>query len=66
MESLQIIKFEFEQALSISEDDSFQTHFKRSNSYFLNNYFSDGILAWEANMDIQPVFSQYTVFTCYE
>ena len=29
LESLEITKFEFEQALSISEDDSFQIHLKK-------------------------------------
>ena len=60
LESLEITRFEFEQVLSISEDDSFEMHFKRDpDSCFVNNYFSNGLLAWEANMDIQPVFNQY-------
>ena len=25
----------------------------------MNNYFCDGLMAWEANMDIQPVFNHY-------
>ena len=25
----------------------------------MNNYFSAGLMAWEANMDIQPVFNHY-------
>ena len=27
------------------------------NSCFVNNYFCNGLMAWEANMDIQPVFN---------
>ena len=53
-----MIKFEFEQALSISVDDSFQIYFKRKpNLCFVNNYFNDGLLAWEGNMDIQSVLN---------
>ena len=59
LESLEINKFEFEQALSISEDDSFKIHFRReAKSCFVNNYFSDALLARKADMDIQPVFNQ--------
>ena len=44
IESLEITKFEFEQALFISKDDSFQIQFKReSNSRFVIIYFSDGL-----------------------
>ena len=42
---------------SCSED--FQIHLKRSpNSCFGDNHFSEKLLAWEANLDIQPVFKQ--------
>ena len=44
----------------ISDDNDFQIHYKRlANSCFMNNYFCDGLMVWEANMDIQPVFNQY-------
>ena len=57
---LEISKVEYEAALSISEDKDFQLHLKRPpNSCFVNNYFSDGLLSWEANLDIQPVFNHY-------
>ena len=47
-------------ALSISIDNGFQIHFKRApDSCFVNNYFSEGLLAWEANLDIQPVLDYY-------
>ena len=29
------------------------------NSCFVNNYFTDGLLVWEANIDIQPGFNHY-------
>ena len=62
LESLKITRLEFEQALSISEDDSFQKHFKReTNSCFVNNYLSDELIAWEGNIDIRPAFSQYKI-----
>lgn len=55
---------EYEAALQISDDDDFQLHLKRpTNSCFVNNYFDIGLLAWEANMDIQPVFNHYKAIT---
>ena len=33
------------------------------NSCFVNNYFRTGLLAWEANLDIQPVFNHYKAVT---
>ena len=43
-------------------DNDFQLHLNKSpNSCFVNNYFSEEILAWEANLDIQPVFNHYKV-----
>ena len=47
-------------ALSISEDSDYQLYLKRPpNSCFVNNYFTDGLLAWEAKKDIQPVLNHY-------
>ena len=44
-------------SLSISTDNDFPIHMKRlPNLCFINNYFVDGLSAWEANLDIQPVF----------
>ena len=58
--SLEISKHDYEEALSIFDDNDFQIHYKRPpNSCFVNNYFCDGLMAWEANMDIQPVFNHY-------
>ena len=60
MSLLAISKEDYEAALSISEDSDYQLYLKRPpNSCFVNNYFTDGLLAWEANIDIQPVFNHY-------
>ena len=57
---MEISRAEYEAALSISEDKDFQLYLKRSpKACFVNNYFSDGLLAWEANLEIQPVFNHY-------
>ena len=32
---------------------------REPNSCFVNNYSDDGSKAWQANMDIQPVFNEY-------
>ena len=54
----------FTLTISISNDDDFQIHFKRPpNSCFVNNYFDEGLLAWQANIDIQPVFNHYNAVT---
>ena len=46
--------------LKISPDNSYQINFKRTpQSCFTNNYFEEGLLAWEANIDIQPVLDYY-------
>ena len=59
LSSLEISE-DYEAALSISEDSGYQLYLKRPpNSCFLNNYFTDGLLSWEANIDIQPVFNHY-------
>ena len=55
---------EYYRALSISEDNDYELHLIRPpNSFFVNNYFSDGLKAWQANMDIQPVFNEYKAVT---
>ena len=53
---LQTSSKDYEEALSISDNSDFQTLYKRAPN-FVNNYFCDGLMAWEANMDIQPVFN---------
>lgn len=32
-------------------------------SCFVNNYLEDGIMAWQANLDIQPVPDYYKVIS---
>ena len=45
-------------AFSISPDSDFRLYLKRSpDSCFINNYFIPGILALNANIDVQPVFN---------
>ena len=57
---VELIENEYYESLSISSDNDFQIHFRRpSTSCFINNYFYEGILAWNANIDIQPVINQY-------
>ena len=47
-------------ALSISTDSYYQIHFKReADSCFVNNYSPVLLKAWQANIDLQPVFSYY-------
>ena len=47
-------------ALSISSDSGFQIHIKRApNACFDNNFFTEGLQTWKANIDIQPVFNHY-------
>ena len=60
LQSLGSTEEDYIEALSISEDNDFQIHLSRQpNSCFVNNYFPAGLFAWEANMDIQPVFNEY-------
>ena len=51
-------------ALSISNDSDFQIHSKRQpNACFINNIFEEGLQAWQANSDIEPVFNHYKAVT---
>ena len=48
-------------------DDDYELHLIRPpKSCFANNYFDTGLRAWQANMDIQPVFNEYkaVAFMC--
>ena len=64
LKELDISVEEYENALKISDDNSFQLHLRRpTNSCFVNNYFDIGLLAWEANIDIQPVFDHHKAVT---
>ena len=64
MEELSITEQEYENALKISDDNSYQLHLRRpSYSCFVNNYFDIGLLTWETNIDNQPVFDYYKAVT---
>ena len=64
LKSLGITLEDYEHFLSISPDKDFHIHLKRdAKSCFVNNYFSDGLLSWEANIDIQPVCNYYKAVT---
>ena len=61
---LKLTKEEYYGALSISIDSDFQIHLKRKpNACFINNFFVEGLQAWKANIDIQPVFNHYKAVT---
>ena len=52
LRELDISKNEYYEGLSISSDDDFQIHFKRlPSSCFVNNYFDEGLLAWQAKFN---------------
>lgn len=62
LNSPQISTYEYKEALSISDDNNFQVNLKRPpSSCYVNNYFLEGIVAWEANLDIHSVFNNYKV-----
>ena len=64
LKELNISQEEYENALKLSDENGFQLHLQEStNSCFVNNYFDIGLLAWEANIDIQPVFDYYKAVT---
>ena len=67
LDKLNISKNEFEHALFISDEDSFQNHTKRPlNSCFVDSYFSEGLQAWDANIDIRSIFDhrKAVAYTC--
>ena len=64
LNKLDLTEDEYYNALSISKDSDFEIHPGRPpNSCFVNNYFTEGLRAWEARMNIQPVFNQYKAVT---
>ena len=61
---LSVTEKEYYSALSISSDSDFQIHLKKQpNACFINNFYSEGLQAWQANIDIQPVFNHYKAVT---
>ena len=60
LSELNLSESDYYESLAISFDQDFQIHYKRPpNSCFVNCYFAEGLLAWKANIDIQPVFNYY-------
>ena len=60
LKEIHITKEEYENALKVSDDNGFQPHPKRpTDSCFVNDNFNIGLLSWEANIEIQPVFHYY-------
>ena len=60
LNELELAEEDYYQALSVSPDEDFRIHLKRPpNSCFINNYSKNCLIAWEANIDIQPVFNYY-------
>ena len=60
LRSLDIYQNEYYEALSVSSTDDYEIHMKRStDSCFVNNYNPTILKAWQANMDLQPVFNYY-------
>ena len=57
---LDIPNEDYYHALSISVDDDYELHLIRPpNSCLVSNYFDTGLMAWQANIDNQPVFNEY-------
>ena len=64
MEEINITEEEYNSALQIADDQDFQLHLEcPTDTCFVNNYFDIGLLAWEANIEIQPVFNYYKAVT---
>ena len=64
LQQLNITPEDYYNALFIFSDNDFQIHLKRQpNECFINFYLVEGLQAWEANIDIQPVFNHYKAVT---
>ena len=61
---LEITKREYYTYLATAGGDEYEIHLKHPpNSCFINNYNPVVLLAWQANMDIQPGFNHYRCVT---
>ena len=61
---LHIGKSECYNYLSVASGVDYEIHLKRPpNSCFINNYNPIVLFVWQANMDIQPVFSHHKCVT---
>ena len=64
LSSLDISEDQYYNALSISGNSDTEIHLKRlPNSCFINSYNPMVLLAWQANIDIQPVFNHHRCVT---
>ena len=64
LSSMGITEDDYYWALSISPDNDYEIHLKRSTgSCFVNNYNPVLLKAWEANLDIQPVHNYFKALT---
>ena len=60
LSKLQILEENYYWALSISTDSHYQIHLKReTDSCFVNDYNRVLLKAWQANMDLEPVYNYY-------
>ena len=63
---LQIEESKYYNCLSVASGFDYEIHLKRPpNSYFINNYKPSVLLAWQANMNIQPVFNYHKCVTYF-
>lgn len=64
LQSLEIDPDDYGHFLYISPDKDFHLHLEHDpKSCFVNNFFSEGLMSWEANLDIQPVYNYYKAVT---
>ena len=59
---MRIAEDDYYWALSISPDNDYEIHLKRSTG-FVNNYDPILLKAWETNVDIQPVHNYFKALT---
>ena len=60
LKELDISEDGYYRVLAISTNQDFELYYRRPpKSCFVNNYFADGLEAWKANLDFQPVFNYY-------
>ena len=64
IEKLDISQEEYYSTLEVSCNSEFQIHIQhKPNACFVNNYFVEGLLVWQASIDIQLIFNHYKAVT---
>ena len=64
LHSIDIAENDYYEVLSVAGGTDFELHLKRPpNSCFINNYNPFILKAWQANMDLQPVFNHHKCVT---